>query len=295
MSLSTMLQNYVPPDYLVDDLFKRGYVYSLTGLTGSGKTVVALYIAMQTALNANIGDRMVKGGRVAYFAGENPDDVTQRLTVMTDGMDLNAIPLTIMPYAGRDEAEIAIAELIHDRQEIALVVIDTSTAYFDGEDENNNIAFLQHAKWLRSISTRVPGNPTVLVCCHPIKNATEDNMLPRGGSAFVNEMDGNLACIKNGDLTVISQHGKYRDVYFPPITTASGKKIWSVICHVATPQEEAEHEFEMNNQDRQVLESLANKPTMSLRDIANKLLWLLKSGEPNAEKVRRVIKKQLDC
>jgi hypothetical protein len=71
--------------------------------------------------------------------------------------------------------------------------------------------------------------------------------------------------------------------------------VWSVVCHVATPQEEGEHEFEMNNQDRQVLESLANKPTMSLRDIANKLLWLLKSGEPNAEKVRRVIKKQLDC
>src|SRR6516165_10106485 len=169
MSLSTMLQNYVPPDYLVDDLFKRGYVYSLTGLTGSGKTVVALYIAMQTALNANIGDRMVKGGRVAYFAGENPDDVTQRLTVMTDGMDLNAIPLTIMPYAGRDEAEIAIAELIHDRQEIALVVIDTSTAYFAGEDENDNKAALEHAKWLRSISKRIPGNPTILVCCHPIK------------------------------------------------------------------------------------------------------------------------------
>src|SRR6516164_7600016 len=265
MTLNAILKNYVAPDCLIKDLFKRGYVYSLTGLTGSGKTVVALYIAMQPALNANIGDRMVKGGRVAYFAGENPDDVTQRLTVMTDGMDLNAIPLTIMPYAGRDEAEIAIAELIHDRQEIALVVIDTSTAYFDGEDENNNIAFLQHAKWLRSISTRVPGNPTVLVCCHPIKNATEDNMLPRGGSAFVNEMDGNLACIKNGDLTVISQHGKYRDVYFPPITflrsikqservkTASGDRVWSVVCHVATPQEEAEHEFEMNNQDRQVL------------------------------------------
>ena len=287
MSLSTMLQNYVPPDYLVDDLFKRGYVYSLTGLTGSGKTVVALYIAMQTALNANIGDRMVKGGRVAYFAGENPDDVTQRLTVMTDGMDLNAIPLTIMPYAGRDEAEIAIAELIHDRQEIALVVIDTSTAYFDGEDENNNIAFLQHAKWLRSISTRVPGNPTVLVCCHPIKNATEDNMLPRGGSAFVNEMDGNLACIKNGDLTVISQHGKYRDVYFPPITTASGKKIWSVICHVATPQEEANHQFEMTTQDRQVLKVLADNPEMVQREIAKQLFWFLnsnnESGQPEGD------------
>ena len=303
MTLSTMLKNYVAPDHLIKDLFKRGYVYSLTGLTGSGKTVVALYVAMQVAVNVNIGDRTVKGGRVAYFAGENPDDVTQRLMVMTDGLDLNTIPLTVMLYAGREQAEIAMAELIHDRQEVALIIIDTSTAYFSGDDENDNKAALEHAKWLRSISRRVPGNPTVLVCCHPIKNAPEDNMLPRGGGAFVNEMDGNLACIKKDDLTVISQHGKYRDVYFHPITflrsikqservkTASGDRVWSVVCHVATPQEEAEHEFEMNNQDRQVLEILADNATISLRNIANKLFWLLSSGEPNAVKVSRVIKR----
>jgi RecA-family ATPase len=171
MNLSTMLKNYVAPDYLIKDLFKRGYVYSLTGLTGSGKTVVALYVAMQVARNANIGERAVKGGRVAYFAGENPDDVTQRLMVMTDGLDLATIPFTVMPYAGREQAEIAIAELIHDRQDIALVIVDTSTAYFAGDDENDNKAALEHAKWLRSISRRVPGSPTVLVCCHPIKNA----------------------------------------------------------------------------------------------------------------------------
>ena len=300
---SPMLKNYVALDYLIEDLFKRGYVYSLTGLTGSGKTVVALYVAMQVAVNVNIGDRTVKGGRVAYFAGENPDDVTQRLMVMTDGLDLNTIPLTVMLYAGREQAEIAMAELIHDRQEVALIIIDTSTAYFSGDDENDNKAALEHAKWLRSISRRVPGNPTVLVCCHPIKNAPEDNMLPRGGGAFVNEMDGNLACIKKDDLTVISQHGKYRDVYFHPITflrsikqservkTASGDRVWSVVCHVATPQEEAEHEFEMNNQDRQVLEILADNATISLRNIANKLFWLLSSGEPNAVKVSRVIKR----
>jgi hypothetical protein len=223
--------------------------------------------------------------------------------VMTDGLDLNTIPLTVMPYAGREQAEIAIAELIHDRQEVALIIIDTSTAYFAGDDENDNKAALEHAKWLRSISRRVPGNPTVLVCCHPIKNAPEDNMLPRGGGAFVNEMDGNLACIKKNDLTVISQHGKYRDVYFHPITflrsvkqserlkTASGDMVWSVVCHVATPQEEADYEFEMNTQDRQVLELMAVNPTMVQRTIAERLLWILGNGEPDHKKVGRVQKR----
>jgi hypothetical protein len=76
------------------------------------------------------------------------------------------------------------------------VVVDTSTAYFSGDDENSNVQALEHAKWLRSLSTRIPANPTILVCCHPTKNSGEDALVPRGGGAFLNELDGNLACVK---------------------------------------------------------------------------------------------------
>jgi hypothetical protein len=38
----------------------------------------------------------------------------------------------------------------------------------------------------------MPGGPCVLVACHPPKNAGDDNLLPRGGGAFIAEMDGNL-------------------------------------------------------------------------------------------------------
>jgi hypothetical protein len=85
MNIHDLLANYTAPDYLIENLFKRGYVYSLTGATGSEKTCVALCIAMYVATNTNLGERTVKGGRVVYFAGENPDDVTQRLMGMTGG------------------------------------------------------------------------------------------------------------------------------------------------------------------------------------------------------------------
>jgi hypothetical protein len=32
----------------------------------------------------------------------------------------------------------------------------------------------------------------VVVNCHPVKNATADNLLPAGGGTFLNEVDGNL-------------------------------------------------------------------------------------------------------
>jgi hypothetical protein len=154
---------------------------------------------------------------------------------------------------------------------------------------------------MASWSGRLPGNPTVLVACHPTKNATDDNMLPRGGGSFLNEVDGNLACIKKGDLTVISQHGKYRDVYFPPIPflrsvkycerlkTKSGKLMPTVVAHLATEQEAAEHGFQVRTEDMQVLELLNKDAAMSLRDIASKSLWITKDNNIDATKVKRVI------
>ena len=38
------LAGFVPPDYLVDGVLQRGYVYSLTGQTGHAKTAIALLL-----------------------------------------------------------------------------------------------------------------------------------------------------------------------------------------------------------------------------------------------------------
>src|SRR5262249_19301658 len=39
---------------------------------------------------------------------------------------------------------------------------------------------------------QLPGGPTTIINCHPTKNATDDNLLPRGAGAFLAEVDGNL-------------------------------------------------------------------------------------------------------
>ena len=89
---------------------------------------------------------------------------------------------------------------------VTLVIVDTSAAYFEGDDENNNTQAGKHARLLRRLTT-VSGAPTVLVACHPTKAASNDSLLPRGGGAFLNEMDGNLACQKHDaiiDVTTAS-------------------------------------------------------------------------------------------
>jgi hypothetical protein len=108
---------------------------------------------------------------------------------------------------------------------------------------------------------------------------------------------------KKGDLTIVSQHGKYRDVDFPAIAflrsvkycerlkTKSGKMIPTVVARFATDEESAEQQVQVKTEDIAVLELLAEDARLSLRDIAGKLLWMLKSGDFDAKKVQRVIKR----
>ena len=56
----------------------------------------------------------------------------------------------------------------------------------------------------------LPDRPTVVVTCHPTKNPSMDNLLPRGGGAFLNEMDGNIVAIKNEPTVTVTWHGKFR-------------------------------------------------------------------------------------
>src|SRR6516225_6975050 len=71
-----------------------------------------------------------------------------------------------------------------------------------------------HARMLRSLINIIPGGPCVLVNCHPVKNATEDNLLPAGGGTFLNEVDGNLTCAKNDSVTEMHWQGKFRGAEF---------------------------------------------------------------------------------
>jgi hypothetical protein len=58
----------------------------------------------------------------------------------------------------------------------------------------------------------------VLANCHPVKNATADNLVPYGGGAFLNEVDGNLTCSKNDAAIELHWQGKFRGPDFAPIT-----------------------------------------------------------------------------
>ena len=63
VSSKDFIQSFVPPDYLIDGLIQRRFLYSLTGNTGAGKTAIALRLGAHVALGEPLGDYEIEKGR----------------------------------------------------------------------------------------------------------------------------------------------------------------------------------------------------------------------------------------
>ena len=161
---------------------------------GEGKTSVCLRLAVHVSGGIPLGDAAVTKGRVLYLAGENPDDIRMRWILLLEQMGLDENEVDVDFVDGRFK----ISEIPHHilaaatKHEYVLVIVDTSVAFSQSLDENDNVEQLRHAQALRNLIDVLPGGPTILVCCHPPKNASDDNLQPRSGGAVIAEFDGNL-------------------------------------------------------------------------------------------------------
>jgi hypothetical protein len=300
---------FKPPDYLIDGLLQRRYVYSLTGPTGSGKTAIALLFALHVALGRELGDMEVEKGRVLVFAGENPDDVRSRWIKVCEvfGEDPDMLDVVFMPFTlPISEAKIRkqIDAEAAEHGPFSLLIVDTSAAYYSGSDENDNVALGNHARMLRSF-VDLPGGPTVLVTCHPTKAPDMGNLLPRGGGAFLAEVDGNLVCIKEKGSMVaeISTHGKFRGPEFAPFSfklvsatsdklkDTKGRSIWTVYAAPISNEEQENIERQGRSQQNDLLSAMLNDPGRSLIELAEYLLWNTQKGQPNKLKAQRMMEK----
>lgn len=302
---SGFVGGFIPPEYLVDGMVQRRFVYSLTGQTGHAKTALALLLAEQVARIGDVtfGPHAVAKGHVVYFAGENPDDLRMRVIGANSfrGEDWKADTVTFIPGIFEiPKITSQVADHAKTVGGVALVVIDTSAAYFLGQDEISNTEMGRHARMLRAL-TELPGGPCVLVLCHPIKYVTEvEQLLPRGGGAFLAEMDGNLTCMKHDDTLVELHHGKIRGAGFEPITfrletirtdalaDAKGRQIPTVRA-VAISQAEEDKQADTKRQDEnQVLVARLKDPDATLSNIAEMCGWLGRDGSPLKARVGRV-------
>jgi RecA-family ATPase len=210
---------FTPPDFLIDGILCRQYIYSLTGHPGRGKTAVALRLAAHVATGRPLGNLEVDKGRVLTLAGENPVDAKMRWIALAQQMDFDVETADVHFIEGTfaiSQKLDAIRREVEALGGVDFVAVDSSATFFEGDDENNNAQQGAHARLLRELTT-LKGGPCVLVLCHPPKNAGEDNLQPRGGGAYIAEIDGNLTVSKD-DMTVkLHWQSKLRGPDFAPV------------------------------------------------------------------------------
>jgi hypothetical protein len=306
LSQAEFLKGFVPPDYIVDGMLQRRFIYALTGQTGHAKTAIALLLARLIGSadpNARLGTHRVEKGRVVYFVGENPDDIRMRIIGANALRDDDASKDRIFFIPGVFNISEMHTALVATGGEVDFVIVDTSAAYFLGNDEISNPQMGAHARMLRSLTT-LPGGPCVFVLCHPIKYVTEPNqLLPRGGGAFLAEMDGNLTAWKHDEALVELHHNKIRGPGFEPMTfriekfttpalvDSKGRMISTVQAVPITEIEEETQTRQVRDDEDHVLAALLKDPDGSVAEMARACCWILQTGEPHKSKVHRILER----
>jgi AAA domain len=298
--------DFVPPDYTVDGLLQEGFLYSLTGATGAGKTAITLRLAASTALGVVFAGRETKRRRVLYLAAENPDDVRMRWIALSQHMHFDIDAIEVFFVEGVFKISEAKDRLREEAEKLGgdfgLVIIDTSPVFYEGDDENNRKQQGNHAVMLRELINVIPGKPTVIANCHPVKNAVAENLLPAGGGNFLNQVDGNLTAAKTDSTTELHTQGKFRGVDFAPmhfliktvtherVKDSRARLIPTVICEWISDKEKENIAAQRVSDEDAVLKIIADDLKATQPSIAIKMNWRLHSGEPNKMKAGRCIK-----
>lgn len=222
MSSAKFLAGMTPPDYLVHGLIMRGGTYTMTGNTGHCKTLLAILMAIRTALGEWFLGCKCRQSRVVFFAGENPDNVRYQLYGMCAELGINPGDLDIKWHDGVFSIEDALSAVkaeLATHSDLGLCIFDSLQAFFEGDDDNQNAEMLRLAVSFRELTEGHPNKPSGLIIAHPVKKASRENLLPRGGSALTNELDGNFTAWVEPSSAVGEFHwsGKFRGVPFDPL------------------------------------------------------------------------------
>jgi hypothetical protein len=304
LSSAEFIQNFEAPDPLIEGIIMRKFIYALTGHVSKGKTAGALLFAAHIGLGKTLGNLEVEQGRVLYFAGENYVDIQMRWIAMAQQMDFDVETIPVHFRRGRFKLSNKMDQLRVETDQLGgvdFIIVDGSTAFFEGDDENSNAQAGTHAVRLRELTT-LKGEPGVLVLCHPPKNAGDDNLQPRGGGAMIAEWDGNLTATKDGAVTTIHWQIKIRGPDFAPLSfllrtvtherlvSKTGKLMPTVIAEPLSEAREEEMRKIARNEEDLVLEEIGNHPHSSQADIARQLGWLNPKGGIQKAKVHRIVK-----
>lgn len=263
-----------PLEFLVDGLIPRHSLVEMHGPPGSGKSFLALDLALSIASGRPFCFRSVKRGPVIYIAAEGSAGIAQRLRAWKHNRALTGAagvlfvtqPLPLLdPGAIAQFADEAKAKI---GNEIQLLVVDTLARCFAGGDENSSRDMGAAIDAMDML--RLTLGCTVLAQHHTRKDGDTE----RGSTALRGAVDTMLSVRKDDNdlLSVICE--KQKDAApFQPIQLRLEPALES--CVVTARASLQYRSTGLTSMQRQALESLQS---FAADEGASTSIWLKASG-----------------
>ena len=300
--------NDIPaPVWSVRPVFQSAQLVSLTAPTNHGKSAFNMMLAVGIVTGRSIGPFKFQRGKVLMLLGENVYNARVQLRAafikynVPENLWDDVVVYPVCNPIMRAQKEVVREVIDRELGHFEVVIVDTSAAYFGGDDDNSNTDQRAHAASMRALVCKELGFPTVIVNCHPTKSATRDNLLPRGGGAFLAEIDSNVTLWNDHELLTIS-YTKLRGPPFEPIIMQmssqtvgfhGGEFMEVPVAMGMTEEELARARMAYMSQEDLLVNAIRELPDGTISDWATACAWVTPTGEPNRMQLNRVMKRLL--
>lgn len=293
-TIDEFLQEGDAPVWLVGGIIQSNYLYALTAPTNHGKTAVSLVMALCIAAGIPFAGRPTKQAKVLILCGENIDGfrLRMRATMESLGITLADIKGWVFVLPQANGLCFLLEQIKKDAEsmgELGFVLVDTSVSFFAGDNENDNQQAYSHARDLREL-TMLPGKPACVVNCHPAagasKDISRDSCVPRGGSAFLNEIDTNLSVWAEGECAEFHWMRKKRGPDFSPIlfeyrainVQQHDQMVPTVVAEHIDEDREKEIRTHKREHEARLMFAMYHNPNGTLREWAMESGFTIKTG-----------------
>jgi AAA domain len=229
-------------DWIVDDLIPEQAVGMIFGASGTFKSFIAIDLCCHMANGMDFIGKETRKAPVLYLASEGGAGIYRRIQAwhkhhglpISDDIWLVTTPLILTV---KEQLEALVAAMHRMKVKPALVVIDTLSQTFAGDENSSN----DIASYIRAINTdvRAQFGCSAIIIHHTGHNASDR---PRGSSAMMANLDFLLGVFKpdpeapTARVTVAKQKDgdKLEDIYFtmehmPLGTNKKGKPASSLV------------------------------------------------------------------
>ena len=208
-----------PIKWLVSGVLEAGVLAAAFGAPASGKSFVAIDLALSVASGRAWNDRGVKQGSVVYFAGEGKAGIKRRLTAWIqrnpESRELIAEHFYLSDRACNLPNETALVlDTLADVKNLKLVILDTLRRTMEG-DENSTRDMTAYIKSLDAIKAAHP--ESVVLVVHHTGHGSADRA--RGSSVLKASLDAEISVSKDDAGVITLKSSKAKDAEpFPPLS-----------------------------------------------------------------------------